>query len=78
MNHITLDQLLKQRDLITQARDNLKLNLVAHDGALQQLDQLILLAKQPAKESAAGTAENGEAGQCDPPADGQPGASQKA
>lgn len=78
MNHITLEQLKEQHARITQARDTLKLNLVAHDGALQQLEQLILLASRPAEQPPAPLAESGEAGQCDPPADGQPGASQKA
>lgn len=77
MDSISLQQLQAERERLARAREDLKLNLVAHDGAIQALDQLILLAKNQ-KDSPAPTAESGEGGQRDAPAEEQPGASQKA
>lgn len=73
-NTISLEQLEAHRARILEAKEQLKMNLIAHDGALQQLEQLILLAKQPP----AAIAESGEAGHRDAPAEGKPDASQKA
>lgn len=78
MNSISVDQLKTEHARLIEARKQLHLNVVAHDGALQAIEQLILLAERPAKQPPAPLATGGEGGQRDAPAEEQPGASQKA
>ena len=45
MNSVSLEQLEKERGKLDKARNAIKDNLVAHEGAIQLIDQLILMAK---------------------------------
>lgn len=74
MNSIDLAQLEAERARVAKAREDLKNNLIAHDGALQAYDQLILLAKNGGKRAdkealPAPLAENGGASARDATAD---------
>jgi len=80
MDSVSLKQLQAERTRLEQARENLRLNVVAHDGAIQALDQLILMAKSQKSSSADLIAENGGAApntKRDAMAKERPGASQE-